>query len=299
MKMISTARLRGAQQRVEEVRPFSQNTTKTLNNIKNLATESANSKNMLILLSTDRGLCGAINSQVVRTARVLLNDSSKGKTLITVLGEKAVPQITRTNAESLTFSVTDLAKKGSNFVCASVIVERILDSPQAADVDNFYVLFNKFKTVMSSFPTLVVVPSARAMRKKVEEGLPELDLYEFEDDFKFEHLADLAQYHLAVTVYSSLLENQTSELGARMTSMDNATKNASEMIKKLTIKYNRGRQAAITTELSEIIGGAESLKSEDKVEVDINKYAQNIQKGTSEKVQKILDSTKKKMFQHQ
>jgi len=260
MKMIASARLKGAQNRIEEARPFGANTTSTLNKIKSLKIEGNDTKNLIIILSTDRGLCGSINSQIVKFARSFLADPTNGQNKIAVLGEKVTVQLSRTHSQNLIMSVHDLSKGGANFNGVSLIVDKLLAQEGSQDYDNLYVLYNKFNSVISFTPTLVHVPSSKSMRIKAQQGLPELDNYEFEDDFKIEHLADLSQFHLTATVFSSLLENQASELGARMTSMDTATTNAGEMIKQLTIKYNRGRQAAITTELNEIISGAEALK---------------------------------------
>lgn len=260
MKMIASARLKGAQNRIEESRPFGSSTSSTLNKINSLKVEGGDSKNLLVILSTDRGLCGSINSQLVKFTRNFLADSKNGKCSIAVLGEKVTAQVSRSNPQDLILSVHELSKGGNNFNGVSLITDKLLAQEGGQDYDNIYVLYNKFNSVISFTPTLAHVPSAKTMSKKAEEGLPELDDYEFEDDSKGEHLADLSQFHLTATVFSALLENQASELGARMTSMDTATTNAGEMIKSLTIKYNRGRQAAITTELNEIISGSEALK---------------------------------------
>lgn len=251
--MIASARLRGAQNRVEEARPFASGTLGTLSAIKGLEQPEASTvKNLLIAVTSDRGLCGSINSQVVKATRAYVDNKNKGTTRVVVVGDKGTIQLVRTHPASIDFTVNELSKGASNFFAISLVVDKILASPTAGDFDNVFVLYNKFNSVISFTPTLRHVPSTKILRVKVEQGMAELDDFEFEDDFKVDHLADLAQYHLAVTLYSALLENQTSELGARMTSMDTATTNASDMIKRLTIKYNRGRQATITTELNEV-----------------------------------------------
>lgn len=258
MKMIASARLKAAQNRMEESRPFSEATTSTLKNIQGLKKEGPGVKNFYIVLSTDRGLCGAINSQIARSVKARVDDSIDPTARLAILGEKVSGTLTRTHGKFISMTVSDLSKGGNNFFSVSIIVDKLLQINP--DVDNFYILYNKFNSVISFTPTALHVPSRQVLAKKVEEGMAELDDYEFEDDFKVEHLADLGEYHLAASVYNAMLENQASELGARMTSMDTATTNAGDMIKRLTILYNRGRQAAITTELNEIISGAESLK---------------------------------------
>jgi len=258
MKMIASARLRGAQNRLEESRPFGVSTTHSLNKLSSL--ENKEGKNLLILISSDRGLCGSINSQVVKVARGFA-DTNK-KTDVALLGDKGVAQFSRTHPQTIIASVQEFSKGGGNFFSVSLFIDTLLSSPEGKDYDNIYVLYNKFNSLISFTPVLRYVPSPKTLRNKVEEGLPELVDYEFEDDDVIEHLNDLAQYHLASTVFSAYLENQTSELGARMSSMDTATTNATDMIKRLSIKYNRGRQAAITTELTEIISGSEALKGE-------------------------------------
>lgn len=264
MKMIASARLKGAQTRMEQARPFGDSATSTLNRIQNLEEKSPKSNNLFVALSTDRGLCGSINSQIVRTTRSFVDNEENGQSTMAILGDKAASQLIRTHADKISLSVVDLSKGGNNFFAVSVIADKLLSSETAADLDNIYVLYNKFNSVISFTPTLRHVATSKTMARKVEEGMAELDDFEFEDDFKLDHLGDLAQFHLASTMYTGVLENQASELGARMTSMDTATTNAGDMIKRLTIQYNRGRQASITTELNEIISGAEALKTEQK-----------------------------------
>jgi len=263
MKMIASARLKGAQNRIEEARPFAEGAVRTLNGIKDLEIASKESKNLVITVSTDRGLCGSINSQIVRATKQFVDKPENGHSTIAILGEKAVGQLQRTHNQLFNLSVADLSKGGNNFFAVSVIIDKILSAEGGMDYDNIYVLYNRFNSVISFTPSVRHIPSTKSITKKVEQGMASFDDYEFENDDKTQHLGDLAQYHLAVTVYKALLENQASELGARMTSMDTATTNAGDMINRLTVKYNRGRQAAITTELSEIISGAEALKLED------------------------------------
>jgi F-type H+-transporting ATPase subunit gamma len=257
MKLVASARLKSAQANMENSRPFSETATQVVNDFPKFE-ESLTNNHLCITISTDRGLCGAINTFSVKTTRALAEEAKKSKETLRVasLGEKGTAQLNRFLPQNLLVSCHETSKFPINFYSIGLILDEILE---AEKWDKVSVIFNKFISVMTSETQTKTFSSYHVLQDQLEKGFQNLDAYEFEEEPISLHLRDMMEFHLASTIYNAYLENQTSELGARMNSMDNASNNASDMLKNLTIAYNRGRQAAITTELIEIISGAEAL----------------------------------------
>lgn len=251
MNMIATARLRAAQARMERARAFHA-PLDTL--FASLPAAQPTKNNLLVPITSDRGLCGAVNSSVVKNVRNIVKErESKGiHTSMACIGEKGSGQLGRDLGNKILWSAGETSRKPLNFLACSLLADKILSH----EFDTATIVYNKFTTVISYTTTAREIPSfsyALANRDQFSE-------FEFEDDNTQTHLQDLAEYYLASALFQSYSDSAASELGGRMSSMDNATRNAGDMIKKLTIMYNRKRQAAITTELTEIISGAAAIE---------------------------------------
>ena len=266
MKMVAASKLRRAQEAVLRPRPYTQKLGQLISALAERAAEDVTEGEPLLFdrpiknrvevlaLSSDRGLCGALNSSVVRlTQRFLVDHVDDFKDIaISTIGKKGFEGLTRLGLkirkryepQSKTFDL-NLASHVADELC-----ERFL----SGEIDGVYLIYNQFKSALSQ--TVVVEQLLPIERPKVKkEALPD---YLYEPDKK-ELLRALVPRYFATKLYQSFLESYASEQGARMTAMDNATRNAKEMTEKLTLQYNRARQAAITKELVEIIGGAEAL----------------------------------------
>jgi len=256
MKMIASARVKGAENRMKAARPFGESVAGALSSLPDVE-ELKGTKTLILPITSDRGLCGSMNTQVVRETRKLLDENWKkgGSSVLVIVGDKGVAQLQRDNAEKILFSVSDCTKS-TNFSTFADIAEEVLKR----SYDRMVVLYSKFNSVISFTVTPVSLRTQSHVTKLLESGNEKLNVYDFEDDLREDHSKDVSEFGLAGVLYSSYLESQTSEISARMTSMDNASRNAGEVLKNLTLKYNRGRQTAITTELIEIISGAEAIK---------------------------------------
>ena len=266
MKMVAAAKLRRAREAAEAARPYA---VAMEGMVSRLAAASAGQANLpkllagtgqdkvelLIVVTADRGLSGAFNSSVVRAARKYVREQSvAGKAFkIYTVGRKGRDWLNEYK-HLMVGSRTDLAKNTS-YATASTIAQEVFEQMEAGNVDRITMVYNKFKSVISQVVTFQqLMPLAVTKSETNEAPLP----YEFEPDEQ-EILADLLPRNFAMQLYSAMLENNAGFYGAQMNAMENATKNAGEMIKKLTLKYNRTRQANITKELIEIISGAEAI----------------------------------------
>jgi F-type H+-transporting ATPase subunit gamma len=214
---------------------------------------------LLVVLTSDRGLAGGFNSTILRETRRYIRElTTKGKTVkVLTVGRKGRDILRREHGKLIIDSRTDLGRRGIRFNEAREVAEKIFALYEAGEFDVCTVIFNKFKSAMTQIVTpMQLIPFAPP------EGAAPADtggaVYEFEPEEE-EILAELLPRNLAVQIFTALLESAASEHGARMTAMDNATRNAGDMIARLTINYNRTRQAVITKELIEIISGAEAL----------------------------------------
>lgn len=262
MKMVSAAKLKGVQSRLKESLPFcrwaDQLYGKPLDvDVKGeeIAT-SAGTSTLLVPITSDRGLCGSVNSQITRViARFVPVMAAQNKDFkILVLGEKGRGQLRRRYGSRMVGALTDYTKGNVSFITASALSEEILKQ----DFSNVFVMYNQFFSALSN------IPHIRNIKKEDYDGEVEpLGDYEFDPEPKEEFLQDLFEYQLASGLHCAIMHGATSEQSTRMTAMDNATKNAKEMIDKLKLRYNRARQSRITTELTEIISGAAALETKD------------------------------------
>jgi F-type H+-transporting ATPase subunit gamma len=273
MKMVAASKLRRAQEQAEAGRPFAERMGRMLESLAaNVSSNGQGPKLMtgtgkqdvqlLIVISSDRGLCGGFNGTIVREARrQIARLEGEGKTVkVLTVGRKARDQIRRTHPKSVFHSYEDIGRKRLSFSEADTITTKVLELYEAGEFDVASVIYNKFKSAMTQIVTVQqVVPFAISGEEAAADTGGELKaMYDFEPDEE-QILADLLPKNLSIQVYRALLESAASEQGARMTAMDSATRNAGDMINKLTLTYNRTRQAVITKELIEIISGAEAI----------------------------------------
>ncbi len=266
MKMVAAAKLRRAREAAEAARPYALAMEGMVQRLataaagqanlpKLLAGTGADKHELLIVVTADRGLSGAFNSSVVRAARKYIREqqaAGKNVKLFTV-GRKGRDWLGEYKANFLG-TRTDLAKTTS-YETADAIAQEIFKELEAGNIDRITMVYNQFKSVISQIVTFQqLMPLAVKQTESKEAPLP----YEFEPSEE-EILADLLPRNFAMQLFSAMLENNAGFYGAQMNAMENATKNAGEMIKKLTLKYNRTRQANITKELIEIISGAEAI----------------------------------------
>ena len=270
MKMVAAAKLRKAQENAEKGRPYSQkmqniilNLTKSINDPQNapklLVGTGKDKIYLCVVLTADRGLCGGFNSNICKLAKTNFKKIlSEGKELkIITVGTKGLDQIRREYGKYVIKKFSFKNKKQITFTEAETIGNEIINLFKQDQFDKCILFFNNFKNVITQIPQAQqIIPAENNSSKKEEEENPLF--YEFEPD-EDEILEDLLPKNISTQVFKAFLENAASEQGSRMTAMDNATRNAGELVDKLTINYNRSRQASITKELIEIISGAESL----------------------------------------
>ena len=269
MKMVAAAKLRKAQENAEKGRPYSKkmqniilNLTRSISDPKNapkLLSGTGNDKTYLcVVLTADRGLCGGFNTNICKLAKTsfkkILNEKKNLK-IITV-GSKGFDQIKREYGKYVVKKYSFKEKKQITFKEADTVGNEIIRLFTQNEFDKCILFFNNFKNVITQIPQAQqIIPVDNKSTKSQEENfLP----YEFEPD-EDEILEDLLPKNISTQVFKAFLENAASEQGSRMTAMDNATRNAGDLVDKLTVNYNRSRQASITKELIEIISGAESL----------------------------------------
>ena len=269
MKMVAAAKLRRAQENAEKGRPYSKkmeniilNLTKSINDPENapkLLVGTGRDKTYLcVVLTADRGLCGGFNSNICKLAKTNFKKIiSEGKDLkIITVGTKGYDIIKREYEKYIIKRFSFKEKKQITFNEAEVIGKEIISLFKQNEFDNCILFYNNFKNVITQIPQAQQIIPAKSKSKEVKENSSLF--YEFEPD-EDEILEDLLPKNISTQVFKAFLENAASEQGSRMTAMDNATRNAGDLVDKLTINYNRSRQASITKELIEIISGAESL----------------------------------------
>ena len=272
MKMVAAAKLRRAQEAAEAARPYSERMGTVLDNIVHaisdaddaplLMTGTGQDKvHLLVVCSAERGLCGGFNSQIARFARDHARKLvAEGKTVkIFTVGKKGY-DILRREFASLIVERKELRDvKRVGFENADQIGKRIIEMFEADEFDVCTLFYSEFKSVISQVPTaLQLIPASATAAAPVVDAEHASAVYEYEPDAA-SILADLIPRNISVQIFRALLENVAGEMGAKMSAMDNATRNAGDMINKLTLSYNRQRQAQITKELIEIISGAEAL----------------------------------------
>ena len=276
MKVVAASRLRRAVEQVEAARPYAQRMDRVLGSLAGRMTglpgappllvgTGRDDTHLLVVATSDRGLAGGFNSSILREARRQIREleAAGKKVLILMIGRKGRDGLRRDYGQLIRDSLTDIGRRRVSFDEARDIADRVLVLYQEGGFDVCTVIYNRFRSVMTQTVTaqqLIPFVSATSDRTgpEPEIGVRAGAVYEFEPSEE-EILTELLPKHIAVQIYTALLENAASEQGARMTAMDNATRNAGDMIDRLTLNYNRTRQAAITKELIEIISGAEAL----------------------------------------
>ena len=272
MKMVAAAKLRRAQQNAEAGRPYS---TRMSGVVSSLATKVARSPqspkllagtgkddtHLIVVATSDRGLAGAFNSNVVRAARRKADELiGQGKTvLFYIVGRKGRPVIQRFYPKGIIAQYDTSAMKAPTYTDAQAIAKDLIERFTTDGIDVVHLAYANFRSTLVQEPTVEqIIPVAPPAANDPGAGAASLAAVEYEPDEE-EILADLLPRNIAIQIYHALLENQAGFYGSQMTAMDNATRNAGDMINRLSIQYNRQRQAAITTELVEIISGAEAL----------------------------------------
>lgn len=273
MKMVAASKLRRAQEAAEAARPYAERMENVLSSLadsvkgvagapKLLVGTGADKTHLVIVATSERGLCGGFNTSIVKAARLKIQELTKaGKTVkILCIGRKGFAQLQRIYGEKI-IEVIDLSEvKTLGFSDVSPIADKVLGMFDASEFDFVTLFYARFKSALTQIVTEQQLIPAAFEEKEGEakgEGLKG-SIYEYEPEEK-EILSTLLPRNVAVQLFRALLENAASEQGARMTAMDSATRNAGDMIDRLTLQYNRTRQAAITNELIEIISGAEAL----------------------------------------
>ena len=267
MKMVAAAKLRKAQENAEKGRPYSEKMNNIILNLSNGISDKENAPKLLtgsgdekvhlcVVLTSDRGLCGGFNSNIIKKAKTYFQKIlSEGKNLkIITVGSKGYDQLKRTYKDNIIEKISFKESKNANYFDADKVGKMVIEKFEAGEFDVCTIFYNQFKNVITQIPQAQqIIP----LNNEGEESSSE-ESYEFEPD-EDEILSNLLPKNISTQIFKAMLENSASEQGSRMSAMDNATRNAGEMVDKLTIEYNRSRQAAITKELIEIISGAESL----------------------------------------
>ena len=268
MKMVAAAKLRRAQESAEKGRPYSDKMNNIILNLSNSISDKENSPKLLagagedkvhlcIVMTSDRGLCGGFNTNIIKKAKSYFQkilDEEKSLKIITV-GSKGYDQLKRIYKDNIIEKISFKESKNANYFDADKVGKIIVDKFEKKEFDVCTIFYNQFKNVITQIPQeQQIIP----LKASESEGSSSEDNYEFEPE-EDEILSNLLPKNISTQIFKAMLENSASEQGSRMSAMDNATRNAGEMVDKLTIQYNRSRQAAITKELIEIISGAESL----------------------------------------
>jgi F-type H+-transporting ATPase subunit gamma len=268
MKMVAAAKLRRAQESAEKGRPYSEKMNNVILNLSSGISDKENAPKLLsgtgndkihlcVVMTSDRGLCGGFNSNIIKKAKSYFSKIlSEGKELkIITVGSKGNDQLKRMYGDKIIENISFKESKNANYFDADKVGKIVIDKFESSEFDICTIFYNQFKNVITQIPQAQQIIPLNS--EDTEENSSE-ESYEFEPD-EDEILSNLLPKNISTQIFKAMLENSASEQGSRMSAMDNATRNAGEMVDKLTIEYNRSRQAAITKELIEIISGAESL----------------------------------------
>ena len=268
MKMVAAAKLRRAQESAEKGRPYSDKMNNIILNLSNGISDVDNAPKLLsgtgedkihlcVVMTSDRGLCGGFNTNIIKKAKLYFQKIlDEGKTLkIITVGTKGYDQLKRLYGDNIIERISFKASKNVNYFDADKVGKIVIEKFEKKEFDVCAIFYNQFKNVITQIPQeQQIIP----LKTSENEQNSSEDNYEFEPE-EDEILSNLLPKNISTQIFKAMLENSASEQGSRMSAMDNATRNAGEMVDKLTIEYNRSRQAAITKELIEIISGAESL----------------------------------------
>ncbi|KAH7337776.1 ATP synthase F1 gamma [Rhizoctonia solani] len=245
MKMIASTRLNKAQRAMATAKEYGKANNEIFGNSE--ATVAEGGKTLYVVVSSDRGLCGGIHSSVTKaTKRALAENQGQGS--VVVLGEKSKSQLSRSSAKNLELSFSQIGREVPSFADAAEIADKIITS--GIEFDSVNLIYNRFVSAIAYESTAMTVFNEKALT-----DAPAFKAYEMEDD----PTKDLVEFSLANAIYAALVEGHAAEISSRRNAMDNASKNAGDMIGRLTMQYNRGRQANITNELVDIITGASAL----------------------------------------
>ena len=268
MKMVAAAKLRRAQDSAEKGRPYSEKMNNVILNLSSGISDKENAPKLLsgtgsdkihlcVVMTSDRGLCGGFNTNIIKKAKAYFSKiSDEGKELkIITVGSKGNDQLKRAFGDKIIENISFKNSKNVNYFDADKVGKMIIEKFEKEEFDVCTIFYNQFKNVITQIPQAQKIIPLEADKK---DGELDGSSYEFEPD-EDEILSNLLPKNISTQIFKAMLENSASEQGSRMSAMDNATRNAGEMVDKLTIEYNRSRQAAITKELIEIISGAESL----------------------------------------
>jgi F-type H+-transporting ATPase subunit gamma len=263
MKFISASRLKRAQDRITAARPYANRMLAVLNSLATrvdtdhhlLLAERAQQRIMLVVLTGDKGLCGSFNSNIIKAASQFIESEAENRELsLTLIGRKGADWFKR-RSWPIRHSYVNIMSR-VDFSYAREIADSLISYYSETDVDSVYLIYNEFKSVIQQ--RIVIEPLLPIRRLEIETGETYLDyLYEQPPGEIFD---SLLPRHVETQVFRAMLESEAAEQGARMAAMDAATRNAREMIATLTLKMNRIRQASITTEIIEIVSGADALK---------------------------------------
>ena len=268
MKMVAAAKLRKAQESAEKGRPYSEKMNNVILNLSSGISDKENAPKLLsgtgndkvhlcVVMTSDRGLCGGFNSNIIKKAKSYFSKIlSEGKEIkIITVGSKGNDQLKRMYGDKIIENISFKESKNANYFDADKVGKIVIDKFENNEFDICTIFYNQFKNVITQIPQAQqIIP----LNSEDSEDNTSEESYEFEPD-EDEILSNLLPKNISTQIFKAMLENSASEQGSRMSAMDNATRNAGEMVDKLTIQYNRSRQAAITKELIEIISGAESL----------------------------------------
>ena len=268
MKMVAAAKLRKAQENAEKGRPYSEKMNNIILNLSNSISDKENAPKLLVgtgnkknylcvVLTADRGLCGGFNTNIVKKAKSFFDKIiAEGKSLkIINVGSKGYDQLKRVYGNQIIEKISFKDSKIANYLDAEIVGKKIIELFEKNEFDVCTIFYNQFKNVITQIPQeqqIIPLKSSKVKENAVDDN------YEFEPE-EDEILSNLLPKNISTQIFKAMLENSASEQGSRMSAMDSATRNAGELVDKLTINYNRSRQAAITKELIEIISGAESL----------------------------------------
>ena len=268
MNMVAAAKLRRAQENAERGRPYSEKMNNIILNLSSSVSDKENAPKLLqgtgqekthlcVVLTSDRGLCGGFNSNIIKKAKLFfqkISNENKSLKIITV-GSKGYDQLKRQYKNNIIEKLSFKDSKNISYFDANKVGKIIIEKFEKEEFDVCTIFYNQFKNVITQIPQeQQIIP----LKTENEKDQTNNESYEFEPE-EDEILSNLLPKNISTQIFKAMLENSASEQGSRMSAMDNATRNAGEMVDKLTIEYNRSRQAAITKELIEIISGAESL----------------------------------------
>ena len=269
MKMVAASKLRRAQEQAEAARPYAERMERMVSSLSLTVADdesahellrgtNSDETHLLVVATSDRGLCGGFNGSIVRAVRnrIALLEGEKKTSKLFVIGRKGSDQLRREHGGKFIETVVGSGSTGPGYRDATAVAQTLIALFEKKEFDVCTIVYNEFKTAMTQIVTFQqLIPFQSGQISEVDRDGA---IYEFEPD-EDAILENLLPRNISVQIYHALLENGASEQGARMMAMDNATRNAGDMIDKLTLTYNRTRQAMITTELIEIVSGAEAL----------------------------------------